>query len=76
MLTRKHNTSLRYSPPINVSVTDLAIKNSDPLFLAIVVHNNARNLQIPLANDNGLNVQIAWSNSSPGFTHSQWFHLQ
>ena len=37
-----------YSPPITVSATGLHVPNSDLVFLVLEVHNNGRNLQLPV----------------------------
>jgi hypothetical protein len=64
--------SSRYSPPIVVNVTGLTVANDDPLFLSLVVHNNARNLQVPLFDNVGLGARVAWTPSLKQFTHSQF----
>jgi len=63
-----------YSPPIFMNTSGLTVSNDEPLFVSLVVDNNARNLQIPLISSTGLNVHVEWTPSSPRFTHSQFFH--
>jgi hypothetical protein len=65
----------QYSPPIVVDVTGLSIDNTNALFLALSITNNAHNVQIPLTEEDGLRVKVGWTPSPAWFTHSQFFHL-
>ena len=64
-----------YSPPIAVSADGLDIPNTEPVYLALSVVNNARNLQIPLDAATGLQMRVTWNPKDEGFTHGQ-FHSE
>merc|ERR1711959_459263 len=53
-----------YSPPISVNATGLQLANDGPVLLALEMHNNDRNLQIPVDDlAAGFNVQVHWSST-------------
>ena len=50
-----------YSPPINIAVSNLRVPNGRALLVALRIHNNERNLQIPLDPAGGMSVRLSWS---------------
>lgn len=68
----KFDSGMPYSPPIHAGATGLGIDNDDPLYIRVTVHNNARNVQIPLDNKLGLNMTVGWEAGPELFTHAQY----
>lgn len=52
-----------YSPPINVSISNLKVPNSKPVLLVLKFQNNQRNLQIQLDKFVGLGLIVHWTSS-------------
>jgi hypothetical protein len=51
----KFDKGMPYSPPIHVAASGLAVDNNGPVNIRVTIKNNARNIQIPLSPDLGLN---------------------
>ena len=60
-----HDAFAGYSPPLLVTAADLGVPNDVPLFVVVEVHNNGRNLQLPLDDlARGFNCTIEWDYTS------------